>query len=278
MDIYKVYKCLVKVASLPDKEIALLQKTLQIIVDNRNDSRYNEDVFRDDASQRLAYGLCKEYGIDTTGMKPSEAWAALQDKTGKTANDFYSESGNAGANKVKFGTANKKAFVKALAKAKASIKKGAWRVTSLDKDELMEYHPNAKLHVTDGGSTMAIDNGDIVAVSHVETDNVSGTKMMELAVKNGGVKLDSYSGNHGFYLRCGFEPVSWCEWDDNFKPSDWSEEDGDAKEPIIFYKYTGKKVKMTKDEAKADAKKWMNEVKASKDYDEACSVRDKEIE
>jgi hypothetical protein len=103
-------------------------------------------------------------------------------------------------------------------------------------------------------------------------------KMMELAVKNGGVKLDSYSGNHGFYLRCGFEPVSWCKWDEKFKPDDWNPKKGDKREPIIFYKYTGNKVIIDPEDSDKEAKKWMKSVKPCKDYDEACSVRDKEIE
>ena len=46
---------------------------------------------RMDAGQRLVYGLCKKYGIDTTGMSPAEAWAALKEKTGKTAGDYFGE-------------------------------------------------------------------------------------------------------------------------------------------------------------------------------------------
>jgi hypothetical protein len=45
-----------------------------------------------DASARLAYGLCKKYGIDTKGMSPKEAWEALKEKTGKEQEEFFSES------------------------------------------------------------------------------------------------------------------------------------------------------------------------------------------
>ncbi len=32
------------------------------------------------AASRIAYGLAKKYGIDTTGMTPGEVWDALKDK------------------------------------------------------------------------------------------------------------------------------------------------------------------------------------------------------
>lgn len=40
---------------------------------------------------RLPYGLCAAAGIDTTGMTPSEAWAALAGETGIKAKDAYKE-------------------------------------------------------------------------------------------------------------------------------------------------------------------------------------------
>ena len=42
-------------------------------------------------STRLPYGLCAAAGIDTTGMTPSEAWAALAGETGIKAKDAYKE-------------------------------------------------------------------------------------------------------------------------------------------------------------------------------------------
>lgn len=40
---------------------------------------------------RLPYGLCKAAGIDTTGMTPSEAWAALRGETGITPKKAFKE-------------------------------------------------------------------------------------------------------------------------------------------------------------------------------------------
>ena len=32
------------------------------------------------ANNKIAYGLAKEYGIDTKGMSPKEVWEALKEK------------------------------------------------------------------------------------------------------------------------------------------------------------------------------------------------------
>ena len=224
-----------------------------------------------DASSRLAYGLCKKYGIETKGMSPREAWEALEEKTGKTPKDFYAQSGNAGADKVRFNTASQKSFTKALNEAiRNQSQKDAWRVTPLNLSTIRSEHPNAKLHVTDGGSTIAVDDGDIVAVCKNPTDDINGKNIIKLAVDNGGKKLDSFSGNHGFYTKCGFEPVSWCKFDEQYAPKGWIKGVNEA-EPIIFYKYTGKKSKYK------DVDEFLSSVKASKDYDTARLVRNEEI-
>ncbi len=225
-----------------------------------------------DASQRLAFGLCKKYGIELPkGATPADAWNALKEKTGKEAGDFYSHSGEKGADKVKFNTASQKSFVKNLNNAKASRPpKDRWRVTGMDLEELKKDHPNAKLHVTDGGSTIAIDKGDIVAVCKRLGDNVRGENLLALAVKNGGKKLDSYDGNHEYYISHGFEPVSWCKWDDNFAPPDWRP-GIDHSENIIFYKYTGKT------SSYKTPKAFYADIPASQDYDEAYKERDRAL-
>ena len=243
-----------------------------------DDSEFRADgiYWKEDASSRLAFGLCKKYGIDTTGMNPKEAWEALREKTGKSASDFYNGSGEKGNDKIRFNTANVKTFTRALDKAKkAQEKEKQWRVTGLSRDELREWHPNAKLHVTDGGSTIAIDNGDIVGVCKNPDDSVRGSELIAFAVKNGAKKLDSYEGNHEFYVRCGFEPVSWCKWDDEYAPDGW-DESRDGREDIVFYKYVGK------GNAKIDTmdalREWKKKTKPGKDYDTAMSMRDSDLE
>lgn len=240
-----------------------------------NDFTFNRNrgiIIALDASQRLAYGLCAKYGIDLPpGTEPQEAWEALKEATGKGASDFYAESGNEGADKIRFNTASRKTFTKALGIAKALQKvKDQWRVTGMNRGQLKDWHPNAKLHVTDGGSTIALDKGDIVSLCKNPNDSLKGSQLLQFAVKNGGKKLDSYAGNHEFYIRNGFEPVSWCKWDDAYAPKGWKES-GAKPEHIIFYKYTGKKSEYD------TAEKFFESVPASRDYDTAYEERDKQL-
>ncbi len=233
---------------------------------------------RTDASQRLAFGLCKKYGIELPdGATPKDAWQALKEKTGKTAQSVYEHSGEKGSDRIRFGNTGPKKYAEKLAEAKKAQDPGdAWRVTGMSKQELAEWHPDAKFHVTDGGSTIAVDNGDIVGVCVGKNDGkkglISGSTLLAHAVKNGGIKLDSYEGNHRFYTKNGFEPVSWCRWDPAFEDS--AKEQGwdpkrDRRENIIFYRYVGKgNVKNT------DLDTFINTTPASPDYDTAYSLRD----
>lgn len=177
---------------------------------------------------------------------------------------------------VKFGGAKPKKFVAALGDAKESMKEagisGSWRVTEYSSgEEFAEEHPGAKMHTTNGGSTIAVTpEGDIVAVCHKTGDPTKGKDLIEMAAKNGGKKLDSYDGNYGFYLKCGFEPVSWCKWDGDYAPDDW-DAGKDKPENIIFFKHTGKQSQY---KTKED---FYNAVKASDDYGAAQAARDKEV-
>ena len=259
------------------------EKKLSDGFDKSRDKVYNMDgATRYDASQRLAFGLCKKFGINLPkGSTPQDAWDALKEKTGKSPSDFYSESGNPGSNKVKFNTAgSRKTFTKKLAAAKKSQNpENAWRVSSMSSQEMADWHPNARMHITDGGSTIAIDNGDIVAVCVGPGDGkggmLRGHDILAYAVKNGGTKLDSYEGNHQFYARNGFEAVSRCQWDsayeDSAKAQGWNP-DRDNREDIIFYKYVG--VGNVKNQTLADVRK---NIPYSADYDTAYSERDKEV-
>ncbi len=166
---------------------------------------------------------------------------------------------------------NTEEFVDALLRAKSAIvPENAWRVSSPAAKEFDEEHPNAKKYVTKGGSTIAITpDGDIVGVCKKPGDTVNGSDMLAFAVKNGGKKLDAFSGLYGFYTKNGFEPVSWTPFDEQYAPSGWDAQ-RDEKEPVIFWKYTGKQTELPKE-------KFLNSIKPSKSYDDAKSIRDKEI-
>ena len=163
-------------------------------------------------------------------------------------------------------------YVGKLTDAKKSLPEdqAPWRVTQYkDGDEFDDWHPGAKMFHTDGGSTIAVTlDGDIVGVCHHEGDPVRGKELLKHAVDNGGKKLDAYEGLFGFYTKCGFEPVSWCKWDEKFAPGDWKK-GRDNPENIIFYKYTGNRSQYK------SASEFFGSVKASKDYDAAKDERDK---
>lgn len=175
-----------------------------------------------------------------------------------------------------FGGRTHEEYLPALLEAKKTVEaERAWRVSDYngDVEEFKASHPNAKLHITDGGSTIAVDtDGDIIAVCKNKKDKtISGSQMLQLAVVNGGTKLDSYAGNHKFYCKNGFEPVSWCEFNEEYAPHDWKKNtDGYEKEPIIFYRYTGEN----------SNEKWEEfcvRVPVSEDYDTAQKIRDSKI-
>lgn len=168
----------------------------------------------------------------------------------------------------RFNNTNPLSFSKAITNSKESIPEDMrWRVDAGSPEDYIEK--GIKLHTTAGGSTVAVKaSGDIVSVSRAGGDDVRGYQLLEMAVKNGGDRLDSYSGNHIFYTRNGFEPVSWCKFDPKWAPEDWEPEYGE--EHIIFYKYTGQKTEET-------AREFMERIPASVDYDEAQALRDLNI-
>ncbi len=173
-----------------------------------------------------------------------------------------------------FGGAKHKEYLDTLVQAKKTcLPEDAWRVADYECniEEFKVSHPNATLHITAGGSTVAVEeNGDIIAVCKNDNDTVSGSYLIQLAVANGGTKLDSYAGNHKFYCKNGFEPVSWCAFNEEYAPHDW-DKNRDKLEPIIFYRYTGKKHVESVEE-------FYTRVEESKDYDTAMEIRDNKIE
>ena len=114
-------------------------------------------------------------------------------------------------------------------------------------------------------------DGDIISVCKNPDDSLRGKDLLKMAVANGGKKLDAYSGIFGFYTKCGFEPVSWCEFDEQYAPPDWVK-GRDEPEPVIFYKYTGNKSQFE------DANEFFAAVPTSEDYGAAQETRDGQVE
>ena len=158
-----------------------------------------------------------------------------------------------------------KEFFNIISKAKDSRPdKDKWRV---DVHEASDYEKD-KCFATEGGSVFAIAGEDIISVCKNPDDRTcSGTMLIEQAVKEGGRKVDSYEGNHAFYAKCGFEPVSWTKFNPEYAAP------GTPPEDVIFYIYTGNKRKMTVDESHDDLEKFKASVSA-KNYDEAGKIRD----
>ena len=163
-------------------------------------------------------------------------------------------------------TAETKKFKESISDAKKTVPEEArWRV-----DVHEDYSDIKKLYVSNGGSTVAVeDNGNIVSVCVKKGDTVRGSELIKKAVESGGDRLDAFDGLYGFYAKQGFEPVSWCEFDENYAPDGWKS-GRDEKEPVVFWKYTGK----IHTESKED---FYKRVKPSRDYDSAEKARNDSI-
>lgn len=253
----------------------------------------------------MCYAFLNGRGIDTKGMSPKEAIDRYNELNGsaekqekeeekderkKLASRYTSES-SAGKERKEKGSENpvskekqggesdaeifetdSKTFRKNLVRAKESTpEEDRWRV---DVHEEAEYGKD-KRFTTKGGSCIAVEpNGNIISLCKQSGDIVHGGDLVKHAVLNGGNRLDAYSGLYVFYLKQGFEPVSWVEFDENFAPEGWDVK-RDGKEPILFYKYTGKIPKTPEDLEPLEA--FQKRVPRSKDYDTAMAMRDKEI-
>lgn len=174
-----------------------------------------------------------------------------------------------------FGNSDSKSFASAVGKARESCAEDKrWRVTAHTQEELENDYPGAKLHVTKGGSTVAVTkDGDIISVCGAKGDKLRGSDLMQIAVENGGKKLDSFSGNHDFYTRNGFEPVSWTPFNETYAPDGWRK-GVDKPEPVVFYKYKGGKVNMPLDKFLKNTKPF----EGDDGYDQAMKFRDSSME
>jgi len=200
--------------------------------------------------------------------------AKLSTKSSNNKNKSYNKYTDAKGNTIDIKQSEPKEFKDTLDKAKSTNPStDAWRVDNYS--HTMADYSKDKLFITKRGSCVAVTpDGDIISVCAKRTGDRNkedrGRTIMEYAVKNGGKKLDSFSGNHGFYVKCGFEPVSWCKFDEQYAPPGWRK-GIDKPEPIIFYKYTGNTNIST------DYKVALKNIKMSNDYDTAMNIRDKEV-
>ena len=163
-----------------------------------------------------------------------------------------------------------KTYKTTLETAKKTQSKSGWRV---DTSHEPQDYLNDQIVQTKGGSVAAVTpSGDIISVCKNANDReMTGSQLLASAVKAGGKKLDSYDGNFKFYVKNGFEPISWCKFDEKCAPEGWRK-GTDEPENIIFFKYVGiDKVKNT------NLIEFYKNIKVSTDYDEAQFVRDAEV-
>lgn len=165
-------------------------------------------------------------------------------------------------------------FKKTLIRAKdTQPRPGAWRVDT-DGHDGKDY-VGTKTFISDKGSTFSVKpDGDIISVCVNKFDTMSGSELLQMAVKAGGTKLDSFDGNFSFYLKNGFEPVSWTKFDMQYKPKGWRKTY--TQEAVVFFKYTGVPVK-SKDAQELKISQFYKNVKMSEDYNTAKSIRDMEV-
>jgi len=166
---------------------------------------------------------------------------------------------------------------------KKGMKNDSWRV---DVHDIDDYDKNTNAFHTPGGSVVAVvkttdedhTKGDIISACVKPGSPEKGSDILKIAIANGGDRLDSFEGNHDFYVRNGFEPVSWCKFSDEHAPDEWKAQNKGfyngmpddklnvPREDVIFYRYTGKPTTET-------AKEFKQRVAASNDYYSARDVR-----
>ena len=170
---------------------------------------------------------------------------------------------------------NPQEFIDALKKAVDTVDdRIAWRV---EVSENINNYSDCRMFITEHGSTTAIrEDGDIISVCAFKEngDSLDSTRaLLEFATRNGGTKLDSFDGNYGFYRKCGFEPVSHIEFNEEYAPPGWIKGVDDS-ENVIFFKYTGKESEYADKLAFYED---VNPVISDDAYDDAYTIRDRSI-
>ena len=227
----------------------------------------------------IGEGESKQDAINRAIAQKNEDTKERQIKNAKEQADKLNAEKNAETKSEFLNKSDEKKFINMLEKAKADCDENKrWRVDIHTAEEYKEK--GAKLFTSKGGSTVAVTkDGDIISVckGSKESEHGAASKLLEKAVKEGGTKLDSYSGNHEFYTKNGFEPVSWTPFSVKYAPDGWKL-GRDSKEPVVFYKYVG--VGNVKYTGKSGLHKFLSDTKphtGDSGYDNAQAERDSKI-
>lgn len=213
------------------------------------------------------YWFSTENGVHIHGQKGETPEQAIGKAFETSKNDYRQNAMYAKITDKEIVSTTPQDFRFALSEAKESVRaEDRWRV---DIHDLADYESD-RLFATPKGSCVAVEpDGNIISLCKHQADEIKGTDLMRYAVKNGGDRLDAFSGLYHFYKKQGFEPISWVPFDEKYAPDGWSSEYD--KEPVVFWKYTGGRTKYWNDED------FFREVPASKSYDEAKELRDRSI-
>lgn len=288
-----------------------LQKQIEKAAENRDDDivpvlKEVRRILKKDFTFALNGGIIeKEWDESMHPRDELGRFSSTGGGGGASGDSEGSSGGGAAPARGDFGGADTTTFTAAVQAAKEKQNPAvAWRVTAMSQEEFEQEHPGACCHITEDGSVAAVTKeGDIVSVCGMPGDNIRGAALLQMAVDAGGVKLDSYDGNHGFYVSHGFEPVSWCKWNDNAADEGWINQDwlkvnglpsdittaelrkipnsslAVPREDIVFYKYTGSSTKFA---SREEAKEHLSRFKATvdphgTDYGAAYEARDKSL-
>ncbi len=237
-------------------------------------------LIKNSESGEKPFTFSENYDIIKEGIVEKYDPDQPRDENGRWTSGGMSGAGASGSatssTGVVFTRPAPESFMTMLTKAKASQPDDVgWRVD--DYSHTAEEYKNDTLFATEGGSVAAVtSDGDIISVCGKVGDNIRGSELLRMAVENGGTKLDAFSGLYGFYRKCGFEPVSWCEFSKEYAPPGWTA-GRDAEEPVIFWKYTGSRARGSQDELKAELKEFLSTTKGysgETGYDDAMKDRD----
>lgn len=236
------------------------KEDVQADIDRMLDGRSIEDIERE-----LDRQIAEQNALEENQQKllTTSGNGGIIKSTDKSGNEY----------EVKYSAMSDDDFKKSFNEAKSTVSaEKAWRVD--DSYTAEDYRQmGCKCFVTEGGSCVAVrPDGDIISVCKNFENTGSqetGSDLLKIAVANGGNKLDSFDGNFRFYARCGFEPVSWVRFDENYAPSGWRK-GVDRPENVIFFKYVGKDV----DGSDSALMNFYQNVNPSIDYDTAEKARD----
>lgn len=99
---------------------------------------------------------------------------------------------------------------------------------SVDRDELTKAAADGRLITTEAGFGVVSEDGDIKGVFKfdLESSEKTGDKVIEAAIKAGGVKLDNFALPNlmKIYTRNGFREVSRLPFNEEFAPDGWNKE------------------------------------------------------